>query len=140
MGRPKKSAVASRGNGSTAAKKMTKKRVEVLTFAHGDGNSLALANVTKFTFTYRPPTQKGSMYSDEVLAVAHCMANQKRVRFANDATPQKEKETAWCNDRQQLEAMEQKAYKLLATLIKDPKRKAAKLRAMVKSAGFSLEV
>ena len=123
-----------------AAKKRTKKRVPVLTFAYDKdvarGDTICVEDM-HYTLEYRSPLPKGCFYPDELLAVARCLAKAKRVHFEKPAPSAAD--TAKPFKEQQDEA-EQEAALMLKKLDKDPTSKARKLKSLVKSARFKFKL
>ena len=145
MGRPSKKAAASRANGATSARKMTKKRVPVAAIEYGDGAGEIVSidllrkyghKDVRLETTYRPPAPKGYFYADELFAMKQCMSKSKSVRFESPPSPPKDTCGRGTYDDKPRKEAENKAVKLLQRLRKDSDLKARTHKALAKAAGI----
>ena len=126
-----------------AAKKQTKKRVPVLTFAYDEdlargacGDMICVEDM-HYTLEYRSPLPKGCFYPDELAATARCLSKAKRVHFEKPPPSPADKAKPF---KEQQDEAEQKAALMLSRLNKDPASKARKLQSLAKRAGFEFKL
>ena len=134
MVRPKKHMIASRQNGSRAAKKKTFTRVPVLTgLPYEDDPEGSMVTVD-----YRPKPKKGYFYAFELSAVTKFHIDEKKDKRRRDPPPPKDDKSAlrWLQEhRERQRVNEKKAVETLSKLNKDPGSKARKLVSFAKKAG-----